>query len=356
MHDTEAIRHAHPIAETVIASGVALRRRGRRLVGRCPFHRDREPSLSVYPETASWFCYGCDAGGDVIDFVARLRGRGFKETVSALGEHAPPLPANVTRLPARHTRPVLGGDELAAIEAAVAHYEHILMVYRDARAYITGRGISLETARSLRLGYAAGGLAEHLRRTGRSIAVAERLGLLRQERDVFRGRVVIPDLDGEGRATWFTGRTLTSGRPRYLGIAAPVPLLGLAQARASGSEAVTVVEGPLDRLTACEWGIPAVALLGTHASATALRALSGFRRVYLALDADPPGRRAAQVLAAKLGNRASIVALPPGAQDLNELGQVEGGRDAFLRALATARARKGEEWQPSDRAARVRAA
>src|SRR5690606_41036919 len=101
MHDVAAIRAAHPIAATVASAGVDLRPSGGRLTGQCPFHRDRDPSFVVYPETASWFCYGCHAGGDVIDFVARVRGTSFRETAALLSRELPALPMNVVRMPSR---------------------------------------------------------------------------------------------------------------------------------------------------------------------------------------------------------------------------------------------------------------
>ncbi len=354
MHDVATIRAAHPIAETVASTGIELRPSGRRLVGRCPFHRDRAPSFVVYPETASWFCFGCHAGGDVIDFVGRVQGTPFRETAALLSRGLPDLPSNVVPLPSRDTR--LDPEAAAVVEAAVAHYARMLPKYRDVRGYLLQRGISLETARRLRLGYAAGGLAQQLRSSRPSLEAAEQLGLIAGDREPFSGRIVIPDLDGHGRATWLTGRALSPGGPRYLNLRAPSPLLGVAQASQVGTEAVIVVEGPFDWLTACEWEVPAVALVGTHASRRALAALRGFRTVYLALDADDPGRRATAQLASALGGRALTVALPGGAHDLNELGQRRGGRDAFLAALAEARRRQEESWQQSERTRLNRAA
>ncbi len=356
MRDIAAIRAAHPIVETVAGAGIELRRAGRRYVARCPFHAESNASFTVYPETASWYCFGCEAGGDVIDFAGRLHGTTFTETADALARGLPSLPANVVRLPSRRAPRTLTTDELAIVEATVAYYERPLLTYADVRAYITRRGISLETARSLRLGYAARGLTEHLRRSGFDLYVAEGLGLVREGRERFAGRIVIPDLDADGRATWFTGRAVLRQQLRYLSLDAPAPLLGLARARETGANALVVVEGPFDWLTATEWSIPAVALAGSHAGADAIRVLSGFARVYLALDADGPGRRATQAISSELGDRAAIVTLAPGTHDLSDLGQVEGGRDAFLRALAEARARQEERWQPSDRTRRARAA
>src|SRR5690606_6253979 len=145
MHDTAAIRRAHPIVETIAGAGIELRRAGRRYVSRCPFHRDAEPSFTVYPETASWYCYGCEAGGVVIDFVGRLRGTNFKETADALAQGIAPLPANVTPLPVRRAPRTLDVEELAIVEATTAYYERTLTTYPDVRAYLTRRGVSLET-------------------------------------------------------------------------------------------------------------------------------------------------------------------------------------------------------------------
>ena len=356
MHDIAAIRAAHPIAETIASAGVELKPSGRRLAGRCPFHRDRDPSFVVYPETASWFCYGCHAGGDVIDFVGRIRGTPFRETAALLSRGLPELPANVVRLPAPPPAARLDATSLAVVEATVTHYESALLKYRAVRSYLAGRGISMETARRFRLGYAAGSLVRQLRTSRLSLDAAGRLGLLDNDREPFSGRVIVPDLDPGRRANWLTGRALDDRGPRYLNLRAPSPLLGLAGARLVGQDAVVVVEGPFDWLTACEWDVPAVALVGTHASRLALAALRGFRTVYLALDADGPGRRASAQLASALGERAIPVTLPAGAHDFNELGQRRGGRDAFMAALAEARRRQEESWQQSERMRLNRAA
>ena len=345
MYDVDAIRAAHPITETVRDAGVELRQSGRRLAGRCPFHRDRQPSLVVYPATRSWFCYGCGAGGDVIDFVARFRGTGFRETAEFLGGSAlaAPVPAKVVRLSRPPVMRAVAAEEVAVVEAAIEHYERATDA-RRVRRYLGERGVDAATAQAFRIGYAAGGLARYLHERGIDVRVAEQLGLVSRGRESFAGRVVIPDLDGEGRARWLTGRALDDREPRYLNLRAPVPLLGLARARSLGARAVVVTEGPFDWLAACGWGMHAVALLGTHASRDALAALRAFRRVYLALDADGAGHRAAARIAAELGPRAVVVPLPAGAHDLGELGRRRDGREAFLRSLHQARTRMEDSW------------
>ncbi|MEZ4503124.1 MAG: CHC2 zinc finger domain-containing protein [Dehalococcoidia bacterium] len=349
---------AHPITEAVLSAGIELRRSGRRLVGRCPFHEDRDPSLVVYPQTQSYFCFGCDAGGDVIDFIGRLDGTAFKETAALLAGngHARSLPANVVRFPSPRSVRQPDGEEVAVIEAAASLYREQCERSRRARSYLAKRGIDADTATRLRLGYADGGLARHLRDRKLSLDTAHRLGLLTGGgRDTLAGRIVVPDLDAEGRATWLTARSLNDQAPRYLNLRRPSPLLGLA--RTIDARAIVVTEGPFDWLTACGWGLRTVALLGTHVSREALEALRTFRRVYLALDADGPGRRATSRLVSDLGARAVVVPLPKGMHDLSELGCRRDGRDAFLRSLYEARTRREEPWQRQPgRARRGRAA
>ena len=359
MFDTDAIRRAHPIARVIEGSGVELRRSGRRLAGLCPFHDDRRPSLLVYPETQSWYCFACDAGGDVIDFVGRLRGTGFRETAALLagaGGAAGPGP-EPTRSRAPPEAPRAASDEEAAVvEAAASLYQEQLRRSRRARSYLRDRGVGSETASRLRIGFADGGLARHLARRRLPRDAAERLGLVAGGRDTLAGRVVIPDLDVRGRATWLTARAVDSREPRYLNLRLPTPLLGLAQARATGARAVLLTEGPFDWLTACEWGLHALALLGTHLSARALDALGSFEGVYIALDADPAGRRASADLCSALGARATVVPLPAGMHDLSDLGTRPGGREAFRASLLQAQQREQEPCRTQTERGRARAA
>ena len=344
MYDVMSIRRSNPIEEVAARFGVDLRSAGRRLVGSCPFHRDGRPSLVVYPANQSYFCFGCGAGGDVIDFVARLHGVGFKEAAAMLAGpaqtgarpgaaerriHGSP---KVVKLPTLARPVALSPTEAEVIDAAVWFYHDTLWQSGDALAYLAARAIRPATARRYRLGFACGGLAEHLRLRGLSLAAARIVGLLNGEGDTMLGRIIIPDLRG-GRATWLTGRSVDGRDPRYLNLRVATPLLGLELER---SDQVIVTEGPFDWLTAVQWGLPAVALLGTRVSRSTVQALARFRHVYLALDNDEAGQRAALQLAAELDSRAAIVDLPPGVHDLNDLGRLPDGREAFLSCLQEA--------------------
>lgn len=333
MHDTDAIRRDHLIADVAAASGLELRTTGSRLVGVCPLHADTRPSLVVYTANRSYYCFGCGAGGDVIDFVSRLHRVDFREAVALLaGAHVPAMPAGVPRPP---TVAVPEVDPLKAgplIEAAVAFYQNSIWSRPNVLDYLESRGIHERTVRRFRLGFGVPGLAGHLRDRNLDIETAHHLGLLDENRECFNGRIIIPDIV-EGRATWFTGRRLSDREPRYLNLRLPKPLLGLASAK---GEAVVVTEGPFDWLTAVEWGFWAVALLGTRVPGRAAHLLERFDEVYLVLDPDEAGREATAELCERLGDRGVPVALPPGVSDLNRLGCQRDGRGTFTRCVLAA--------------------
>lgn len=351
MYDVQAIRQAHPIADVIAGAGVELRRLGRRLSGRCPFHADAEPSLVVYPQNANYYCFGCDVGGDVIDFVSRLNRVGFVEALRLLNGETTTR-GRVTE--ATHRLPVNPPIEvdIRLIDAAATFYHEALWCSPAALAYLTLRGIDRETARRHRIGYGASGLARHLRGRGFKLDDARAVGLLSGRRETMLGRIVIPDLR-EGRAVWLTGRTPGETTPRYLNLRITTPLLGLGRI---GGDQVIVSEGAFDWLTLVQWRLPAVALLGTRVTKRTTEGLQRFRRVYIALDSDDAGRRASAELAAAVGSRAAVVELPHGVHDLNDLGRSPEGRQAFERCLELANNGRKIEWETTDEPKARRAA
>jgi DNA primase len=345
--DARALKRAYRIAEVVAAYGVTLSRSGNALVGRCPFHPDGgRPNLYVYARNDRWRCYRCDVGGDALDFVQRIEGVGFREAarILAAGRFAvsgrpagssSPGPRPRARRPFRPPEPV----ERECLAAAVELYANRLLTEPRAVAYVEGRGLDRATLERYRVGFAAGDeLADLLRWRGLPAAAAVRAGLLyRDGRERLAGRIVVPELRGDA-PMWLVGRTIDAGgdAPKYLGLPGPKPLLGWEQAR--HAEVAVVVEGVFDLLVLGAWGVPAVALVGTHAGARALNDLGRFRRLYLALDADAAGQGATAALLARLGARATPVRLPPtpGVKDVADLATRPGGRAAFLGALADA--------------------
>lgn len=339
--DTDQVKRAHPIEEVVSRYGIELRPVGRALVGPCPLHADGgRPNLHVYPGNASWYCYRCAIGGDAISFVMRLERLGFRDAVARL-EGGPvatcPTPARPVRRPkARRSRSrAWGAAERACLAAAVELYHNRLLSDPAARAYVAGRGLERATLERCRVGYASGDeLAGYLRWRRLPAQAAVRVGLVgRDGRDFLAGRVVVPEIRA-GQPLWLVGRSIGPGGdgPKYLGLPIAKRLLGWETA--AGSPTAIVVEGVFDWLTLVQWGLPALALVGTHVRPEVLQALGArFQRLYLALDADQAGREATDAIVQVLGPRAVPVRLPRGVKDVAELAPRSDGRALFAGAL-----------------------
>ncbi len=336
--DLERVKERHAIADVVAAHGVALRPSGTRFVGRCPFHQDGRASLVVYPATRSFFCFGCGAEGDVIDFVRRRTGAGFREALRLLGET--PVSAELPPRPTPPRRRLSLEDRLILLAATELYHETLLRTPAMLR-YLETRGVDAVLARRCRLGYCDGGaLVAYLRRRRLSLRRAEALGLVFPDGDeTMRGRVVIPDLR-DGSVGWMVGRVVDGRRPpRYRGLALERPLLGYDQVR--GRSPLIVTEGPFDWLTLVGWGLPACAVLGTQPGTAALKLLREFPSVVVAFDADEAGVAGARQLVAALGSSARAITLPGGVNDVADLATRPGGREAFLHALDGARREAG---------------
>jgi DNA primase len=239
------------------------------------------------------------------------------------------------------------------IDAAAAFYHESLWCSPGALSYLALRGIDRRTAKERQVGYGSPGLAAHLRNRGLSLETARGLGLLNGKWESMVGRIIIADTR-DNRATWLTGRTLGEATIRYMNLRLPTPLLGLASVRRE--EAVILAEGVFDWLTLVQWGFPAVALLGTRVSKHTVETLRRFSNVYIALDSDDAGRRASAELASALGVPATIVELPAGVHDLNDLGRSAGGRQAFERCLEIATKGKDNKWKRTEEPTARRAA
>jgi DNA primase len=341
VYDIDTIKRRNPIEEVVARHGVQLRRSGLHLSGRCPFHDDEHPSFVVYPETASFHCFGCRVSGDVIDFVRRADGLSFREALDRLSDGSV-LPR---RNPGSEER--LSLDDRMILTAACAVYHETLLQAPKALSYLEERGIGLPLVRRCRLGYSDGrSLRQYLRRHRLSLRRATQMGLLwRDGGETMAGRVVIPELRGS-QCIWMVGRTLDDARqPKYRGLSMPKPILGYERVR--GRPRVFVTEGAFDYLTGASWGLSICALLGTQVRAERLAFLQRARRVLIVFDNDDPGREAASDLARRLGSRARVVALPEGVKDLNDLGRRPDGRATFFR-LITETERGGSEPQEAD--------
>jgi DNA primase len=350
----EEVRRSIAIAD-VVGARTSLRRSGARLVGRCPFHEERTPSFSVDPTKGLYYCFGCQRGGDAIGFVMETEGLDFPAAVEWLGERYG-VELEYEALSADHER---RRDEqrrlLALLETAAAFYERFLWGAAEAapaRAYLAGRGIAEDAARAFRLGCAPSGwtrVCEAARRKGYSAQELERAGLAargpRGPVDRFRGRLMFPLADAQGRVRGFGARQLPGGDPpKYLNSPdGPLfrkgdVLYGLDRARreiARGGGAL-VVEGYTDAIALHAAGMRhAVAAMGvalTEQQVTELRRLC--ESVTLAFDADAAGQEASlrgMELALGKGLEVRVLSLPDGADPADVVSA--GGAEAFTRLL-----------------------
>jgi DNA primase len=307
-----------------------------------------------------YYCFGCEAGGDVFRFVQEKEGLGFGEAVEALAdrygvemerEREDPRAEEIRKRRAR-----LG--EL--LERTAQFYSHYLWESGEAgraREYLASRGLGEEVLRAFGVGYAPSAWDQVVSRGQRArfgVAELTAAGLVQKGRqggyyDRFRARIMFPVRDGRGRVQGFGARALRpDSKPKYLNSPEGElyrkgrTLYGIDRARAAIAKAgrAVVVEGYMDALAAHQAGIEeAVAVMGTAITPEQLQLLSGHaEEAVLALDADRAGRAAmlrAQRVAGSRKLRLRVAAMPAGEDpaDMLEAGQPERIREAIEAAV-----------------------
>ena len=307
--DIARVRDASDIV-AVIGQYTQLRRVGRRFQGLCPFHGEKTPSFSVNAEEGLYYCFGCQAKGDVITFVREKEQQDFVGAVEWL--------ANKAGYQLRYTEAGQGEDRRRkaklqdAVARAVDWYHERLLTSEDAgaaRGYLRQRGFDGEMVRRYRVGWAPDSwdaLARHLRLPDEDLADSG-LGFVNRrgrQQDAFRGRVLFPVFDAQGAAVGFGGRILPGADgPKYKNSSESTVyaksriLYGLNWAKTQIVEAdeVVVCEGYTDVTGLASAGVDrAVATCGTALTEEHVKLLRRFaRRVVLAFDADAAGQNAA---------------------------------------------------------------
>ena len=337
--DIPALKARHPLGDTVEAAGVRLRGRGRVRQGVCPFHDEVEGSFTVYADSERFYCFGCGLGGDVLDFIQQAEGLSLPEAIARLDGSPGLAPRSAIRpAPPRRTwDAAVPPRDPALLTAAGRFYAGRLRRSSEAREYLASRGVGLDAAARLGLGYSPGnGLRLALESLGFSEKRIRDSGLyMERGAERFAGMVVVPDVTG-GLVRWLAGRAVDPDRtPRFQALPGPKPVLGLGRLGPAPGWAV-VAEGLFDWLALTGWGIPSCAALGTQGVERVASALRGCPRVFLAFDGDDAGLEATERLLTLLGRRAAAVTLPQGVGDVGELAALLHGQAAFLRLLAQA--------------------
>lgn len=296
--------------ESVISPYVNLRRRGKNLVGLCPFHNEKTPSFTVYPENGSFYCFGCGVGGDVITFVRRMENLDYMEAVKQLADRAGmALPEDGYDDTLAKKRTAV----LAANRAAAKFFHSQLFTDRGRHAlnYFLDRGLTMETIRHFGLGFAPDdwrALKNHLNEQGFDDILLESANLLRRSDkngkvsyyDNFRNRVMFPIIDPRGNVIAFGGRVLDDSKPKYINTSDTLVykksngVFALNFAKNGNDGKLIIAEGYMDVIALHQAGFTnAVACLGTALTKEQANLLSRYAdEIILSYDADEAGQKA----------------------------------------------------------------
>lgn len=338
MQDAKEEVRARLAIEDVVGEYVELKRAGRNFKGLSPFSGERTPSFFVSPEKNIWHDFSSNKGGDIFSFIMEVEGMDFVQALEHLARKAnvdlSVYKSTKNKDIARRKKRLSEANELAA-----HYFQHSLLKNNHALEYVfKKRGLDKRTVTAFRLGYAPGGgraLVSFLTKRGFSTNELADAGLTnRFGGDLFKGRMMVPLMDSSGGVIGFTGRIIDDepNAPKYLNT--PQTLLydkswhvfGLSQAKEAirKHDYAIVVEGNLDTVSSWQAGVEqVVASAGTAMTIHHLKTLSRLcSKVRLAFDGDNAGLAATEraiPIAQEAGVELSIISMPDGAKDPDEL-------------------------------------
>lgn len=307
----EEIRMQNDIVE-IVSQYVPLKQKGSSYFGLCPFHHEKTPSFSVNSEKQFYYCFGCGAAGNVFGFLMEMENCDFPEAVKKLAERANiPLPKQNMTGQALAMEKLKERLFLMHKLAGRFFYDTLQSAQgEEARRYLERRKLQPAMCRKFGLGYAPEGrhaLFDYLKEQGFSAGEIEQAGLALPDKegngfhDRFRGRLMFPIFDPQGRVVGFGGRILGKGEPKYLNSPETVlfsksrNLYGLNFAKAARKKELILVEGYMDMLSVYQAGFHnVVASLGTAFNKEHAATLKKYAEdVILLYDSDEAGTNAA---------------------------------------------------------------
>ncbi len=295
---------------SVISPYVELKRRGKNLIGLCPFHNEKTPSFTVYPDTQSFYCFGCGAGGEMISFVRRIENIDYIEAVKSLADKcgmAMPEDGYDDSL-------IIKRKRVYEMNKEAARFFHQVLISDEGKTalnYYLSRGYTPATIKKFGLGYAPDSwdkLLKHLRGLGYSYEEIYEADLAKKSTktdkvryyDNFRNRVMVPIIDVRGRIVAFGGRVLDDSKPKYVNTSdtlvykKSLGVFALNYAKNSNERKLMVVEGYMDVIALHQAGFTnTVAALGTAFTPEMAKLLSRYAdEILLCFDNDEAGRKA----------------------------------------------------------------
>ncbi|MCQ2455669.1 MAG: DNA primase [Clostridia bacterium] len=319
--------------ETAVSPYVSLKRRGKNLVGLCPFHGEKTPSFTIYPENGSFYCFGCGVGGDVFTFTKLIESLDYIEAVKLLAERSG---ISIPESGYDDSYSKLK-DNIYEINRETAKFFHEYLMSPDGKwalDYLKGRGLSLSTIKHFGLGAAPNSwdsLINHLKSKGFSISDMLAANVIGKSQrgtyyDRFRNRVMFPIINIRGKVIAFSGRAMPDddkAGAKYVNTAdTPVykkseNLFGMNFAKNSCDERIILVEGNMDVISLHQAGFTnTVAALGTSFTNEQANIISRYtKEIVLMLDADAAGqkavKRAGEILK-NTGLEVRVVVVPDG--------------------------------------------
>jgi DNA primase len=307
----EEIKYKNDI-ETTISQYVNLKRRGKNLIGLCPFHSEKTPSFTIYPENGSFYCFGCGVGGDVITFTGLIENLDYIESVKLLAEKSGiTLPQDGYDDSMQKLR-----NRIYDINRESAKFFHNHLMSEDGKwalQYLIGRGLTIKTIKQFGLGAAPDSwdaLIKHLKEKGFTINEMIAANVIGKSQrgtyyDRFRKRVMFPIINIRGKVIAFSGRAMpgedkmggkyvnTSDTPVYK---KSENLFGMNFAKNYCDERVILVEGNMDVISLHQAGFEnAVAALGTSFTEEQAKLLSRYtKEIVLLMDSDEAGQKASR--------------------------------------------------------------
>ncbi|MGN0526494.1 MAG: DNA primase [Acutalibacteraceae bacterium] len=349
----EQIRDRNSI-DSVISDYVELKRRGRTLVGLCPFHNEKTPSFTVYPETNSYYCFGCGTGGEVINFVRSIENLDFLDAVKFLADRAGlKLPDDYDDSGSKLRRRIYEANREAA-----RFYHETLFTERgkEQLQYLLNRGLTKKTIVHFGLGAAPDdwrALGDYLISKGFHRDELVSANLLRMSEkdgkryyyDAFRNKVMYPIIDLRGNVIAFGGRVLDNSKPKYINTSdTPVykkstELFALNFAKNGNDRKIILCEGYMDVIALHQAGFTnAVAGLGTALTPEQVSLISRYAdEVSLCYDSDEAGQKALNAairLFSKTGVNIKVIKIS-GGKDPDEIIKNH-GKEAFAKLLNAA--------------------
>ena len=306
--------------EQVISPYVNLKRRGKNLVGLCPFHNEKTPSFTVYPESQSFYCFGCGAGGEAIGFIRRAENLDFTEAVRYLCDKSGmvmPSDGFDDSLSVKRKRMYEINKEAARFFNSCLFSEK----GKEGLEYYKSRGYKKSTITRFGLGYAPNewrALLTHMRGLGYSYEELYEANLANRSDkdgkisyyDSFRNRVMVPIIDVRGNVVAFGGRVLDDSKPKYINTSdtlvykKSLGVFGLNFAKNSPEKSLILVEGYMDAISLHEAGFTnAIACLGTALTSEMAHLLARYaEEIILSYDADEAGQKATERAIGILGS------------------------------------------------------